>query len=161
MPTDIVPTSTNGAATNRLPRFNGEQLTITIDNDNFTDAKDFLIEKRNISELGIQLQNVGSSNGMSFEIYGNIDSSATAPAFALIGAGSRLAELGGCAWFWSLAVLLTMPLYFPGERMQASSGGLELLASPIGDTGREQVLAFGNTLVGRDGLGFNCPESLL
>ena len=66
---------------------------------------------------------------------------------SLIGAGFRLAELGGCAWFWSLAVLLTMPFYFPGERMQASSWGLELLASPIGDTGREQVLAFGNTLV--------------
>lgn len=83
MPTDIVPTSTNGADTNRLPRFDGEELAITIDNDSFTDAKDFLIEKRNISELGIQLQNIGATNGLSFEIYGNIDSSSTAPAFAL------------------------------------------------------------------------------
>ncbi len=66
---------------------------------------------------------------------------------SLIGAGSRVAELAGAAWFWSLAVLLTMPFYFPGERSLASSAGLDLLASPIGDAGRDQVLAFGDTLV--------------
>ena len=66
---------------------------------------------------------------------------------SLIRAGSRLAELGGAAWFWSLAVLLTIPFYFPGERTPAARAGLGLLVSPIGDAGREQVLTFGNTLV--------------
>lgn len=83
MPTTITPTPTNGAAQNRVPRRNGLESTITIDNDNFADSKDFLIEKRDIRTLGFQIQNSGSSNGLSFEIYGSIDPASTAPAFAL------------------------------------------------------------------------------
>ena len=83
MPTTITPTGTNGATQNRVPRNNGLESTITIDNDNFDDAHDFLIEKRDIRTLGFQIQNTGSSNGLSFEIYGSIDPASTAPAFAL------------------------------------------------------------------------------
>jgi len=83
LPIDIPTTDTNGSETYLICRRNGEQLNITIDNDNFDDAHDFLIEKRNLPELGIQIQNVGTTNGLSYEIYGNIDSATTAPAFAL------------------------------------------------------------------------------
>ena len=83
MPTTITPIATNGAGQNRVPRRNGLQSSITIDNDNFDDAKDFIIEKRDIRTLGFQIQNTGSSNGLSFEIYGSIDPAGTAPAFAL------------------------------------------------------------------------------
>ena len=67
---------------------------------------------------------------------------------SLIRTGSRLAELGGIAWFWSLIVLLCVPVYFPGMRTQAVKEGLELLAGPSGDLNRERVVGFGNTLVG-------------
>lgn len=67
---------------------------------------------------------------------------------SLIGTGSRLAELGGCAWFWSLAVLLAIPFYFPGERADATRSGLEVLASPGGDASRPHLLSWGDTLVG-------------
>jgi len=83
MPSTITPTATNGAAQNRVPRRNGLESTITIDNDNFEDAHDFLIEKRDIRTLGFQIQNDGATNGLSFEIYGSIDPASTAPAFAL------------------------------------------------------------------------------
>lgn len=84
MPTTITPTPTNGAAQNRVPRRNGLESSITIDNDNFEDAHDFLIEKRDIRTLTFQLENIGATgNGVSFEIYGSIDPASTAPAFAL------------------------------------------------------------------------------
>jgi len=83
MPTTITPTATNAANQTRVPRNNGSQPTITIDNDNFDDAHDFLIEKRDIRTLAFQIKNIGSSNGLSFEIYGSIDPASTAPAFAL------------------------------------------------------------------------------
>lgn len=83
MPTTITSTATNGAAQSRVPRRNGLESTITINNDNFDDVHDFLIEKRDIRTLGFQIQNTGSSNGLSFEIYGSIDPASTAPAFAL------------------------------------------------------------------------------
>lgn len=65
----------------------------------------------------------------------------------LVGTGFRLAELAGCAWFWSLAVLLVMPFYFPGERSQATEAGLTVLGSPFGDTGGGRVRALGGGLV--------------
>ena len=83
MVTSIVPTFTNNAQVSVIPRNNGEQLAIAIDNDAFADTKDFLIEKRDIAELGIQINNVGGANGLSFEIYGTIDPASTAPAFSL------------------------------------------------------------------------------
>jgi hypothetical protein len=66
---------------------------------------------------------------------------------SLIGAGSRSGELGGSAWFWSLAVLLAMPFYFPGERTQAAGAGLDYLTSPAPADSRESVLRFGGWLV--------------
>jgi len=83
MPTTITPVSTNGAQNLVLARKNGEEEPITIDNDAFADGKDFLIEKRDIPSLVLQIQNTGSSNGLAFEIYGSIDPASTAPAFAL------------------------------------------------------------------------------
>jgi len=81
MPTDIVPVQVKGAPVFVIPRNNGSQDAIVIDNDNFDDAQDFLIEKRKIQTLGIQIQNPGGANGLSFEIYGSIDPSEVAPAF--------------------------------------------------------------------------------
>ncbi len=66
---------------------------------------------------------------------------------SLIGTGSRPGELGGSAWFWSLAVLLAMPFYFPGERAEAARTGLDYLTSPVPDDSRTGVLRFGSALV--------------
>lgn len=66
---------------------------------------------------------------------------------SLIGAGSRLTELGGSAWLWCLGVLLTLPFYFPGERTAATRAGLELVASPLGDAAQIQVRSVGTALV--------------
>ena len=84
MATEIVMTYTEGPKANVISRFNGEEDNITIDNDNFTDAKDFYIEARNLPELLIQIENQGDTNGMSYEVYGSIDKSPTIPAFSLI-----------------------------------------------------------------------------
>ena len=67
---------------------------------------------------------------------------------ALIGVGSRLAELGGAAWFWSLVVLLSLPFYFPGERATAARSGVALLASPAGSGASERLEGFADRLVG-------------
>jgi len=83
MPTEIALVFTEGPKPNRITRFNGSETNITIDNDNFDDAHDFLIDKRQIDTLNFQIQNLGSSNGLSFEIYGSIDPAETAPPFAL------------------------------------------------------------------------------
>lgn len=83
MPTDIETTSTNAAGITLVSRHDGEQTPITVDNDNFDDAHDFLIEKRDIHDLGIQIHNTGATNGLSFEIYGSIVASETAPTFSL------------------------------------------------------------------------------
>lgn len=83
MPTEIELVFTEGPKSNRITRFNGAERNITIDNDNFDDAHDFLIDKRQIDTLNFQIKNIGSSNGLSFQIYGSIDSADTAPAFAL------------------------------------------------------------------------------
>ncbi len=84
MPTTITPTQTNGANVSVIPRNNGEEDSITIDNDNFDDAHDFIIEKRDIPELLIQLQNTGNTNTLSYEVYCSIDPSQTPPVFSLI-----------------------------------------------------------------------------
>ncbi len=75
---------TEGPKTNVIARFNGEEDNITIDNDNFADAKDFFIEARNLPEILIQLQNKGNANSMSYQVYGSIDKSETMPPFSLI-----------------------------------------------------------------------------
>lgn len=83
MPTTIAPTEINGADISAVPRNNGLQDAITIDNDAFADGKDFLIDKTDIQTLGFQIQNTGATNGLSFEIYGTIDPGSSAPAFNL------------------------------------------------------------------------------
>ena len=67
---------------------------------------------------------------------------------SLIGMGSRIAELGACGWLWSLALLLTLPFYFPGERERAARTGLAMLVSPASDEARGSLLSLGTTLVG-------------
>lgn len=74
---------TEGPKVNSITRFNGIQDDIAIDNNTFDDAHDFLIEKRNLPQLVIQLQNKGDTNSLSYEIYGSIDPSLSAPAFSL------------------------------------------------------------------------------
>lgn len=83
MPTTIELVYTEGPKPNKITRFNGEEDNITIDNNDFDDDNDFLIEKRNLLNLMIQLQNIGSTNSFSYEIYGSIDPSITPPAFDL------------------------------------------------------------------------------
>lgn len=83
MPTEIALVFTEGPKENRITRFNGSKLNIAIDNDNFDDAHDFLIDKRQIDTLDFQIKNIGDTNGLSFEIYGSIDPAIVAPAFAL------------------------------------------------------------------------------
>jgi len=51
------------------------------------------------------------------------------------------------AWLWSLLVLGSMPLYFPGERAQATASGLRLLTTPLGSAIGESVAAGGARLV--------------
>lgn len=84
MATEIELTFTQGPKPNTITRFNGEEDDVAIDNDSFNDAKDFYIEARNLPEVFIQLQNKGDTNGMSYEVYGSIDKSATLPPFSLI-----------------------------------------------------------------------------
>jgi hypothetical protein len=66
---------------------------------------------------------------------------------SLIGTGARAGELGGCGWFWSLALLLAMPFYFPGERAQAARSGLDYLTTPVAEAVRAPVLGFGAILI--------------
>lgn len=82
MPTEIDMVFTEGPKANSITRFNGIVDDIAIDNDSFNDSHDFLIEKRNLPQLVIQLQNKGNTNSLSYEIYGSIDPSDTAPAFS-------------------------------------------------------------------------------
>lgn len=84
MPQIIIPTQINGADISAVPRNNGLEDSITIDNDAFADGKDFLIDKSNIQTLAFQIQNTGGTNGLSFEIYGTIDPGSSAPSFNLM-----------------------------------------------------------------------------
>jgi len=80
--TTIQPEKTQGANKASIPRNNAIQPGIAIDNDSFDDAHDFLIDKREMQTLNFQIKNKGT-NGLSFEIYGSIDTSTVAPAFDL------------------------------------------------------------------------------
>jgi len=80
--TTIQPEKTQGANKASIPRNNAIQADIAINNDSFDDAHDFLIDKREMQTLNFQIKNKGA-NGLSFEIYGSIDTSTIAPAFDL------------------------------------------------------------------------------
>lgn len=67
---------------------------------------------------------------------------------SLIGGGFRLAELGGSGWFWSVVLLVALPLYFPGERGAAAHGGLTLLASPLSEAAQTRVISLGQRIIG-------------
>jgi predicted aspartyl protease len=66
---------------------------------------------------------------------------------SLIGVGSRLAELGGAAWFWSLALLLSVPFYFPAERLPAARAGIELLTGTRDGASTKPLVSFGEALI--------------
>jgi predicted aspartyl protease len=51
------------------------------------------------------------------------------------------------AWLWCLLVLVCIPLYFPGERAQATASGLRLLTTPLGPALGERVAAGGARMV--------------
>jgi len=50
------------------------------------------------------------------------------------------------AWIWSLAVLTSLPLYFPGERGPATEQGLRLFAAPLGESAALDLGALGERL---------------
>ena len=81
MPTTIAFTKILGQQKRVIPRNNGITDNITIDNDEYNDAHDFLIDKRNIEKLLMQIQNTGDTNSMSFEIFGTVSPSDPPPAF--------------------------------------------------------------------------------
>lgn len=66
---------------------------------------------------------------------------------SLVRGGARLAETGGCAWFWSLTVLLAMPFYFPGERADSVRSGLAYLTAPVSQESGSGVVRMGERLV--------------
>jgi hypothetical protein len=59
-----------------------------------------------------------------------------------------VASGGGSAWFWSLAVLLALPFYFPGERSDAAGAGLRFLVEPIPEASRGVILTLGDGMIG-------------
>jgi hypothetical protein len=60
--------------------------------------------------------------------------------------GARV--LGAALCLWSLAILLCLPRYFPGERIEATAGGLRFLAAPMGPRSAERLSRLGAGLVG-------------
>ncbi len=54
-------------------------------------------------------------------------------------------------WAWSLALLVCLPFYFPGERHTAADAGLRVLFAPLGEAAAGRVAAAGAALAG--GLG--------
>jgi len=71
------------------------------------------------------------------------------PALGLVSlfrGGTR--ALGAALWLWSLAVLLCLPRYFPGERIEATARGLRFLAAPMGPRSAEQLSRLGAGVVG-------------
>jgi hypothetical protein len=65
---------------------------------------------------------------------------------SLFRGGTR--ALGAALWLWSLAVLLCLPRYFPGERIEATARGLRFLAAPMGPRSAEQLSRLGAGVVG-------------
>ena len=65
----------------------------------------------------------------------------------LVRGGRRLGEIGSSAWLWSLAVLLALPFYFPGERSEATRAGLAYLTSPVAEESSGGVVRAGVRVV--------------
>jgi hypothetical protein len=65
---------------------------------------------------------------------------------SLFRGGAR--ALAAALWLWSLALLLCLPRYFPGERIEATARGLRFLAAPMGPRSAERVSWLGAGLVG-------------
>lgn len=55
------------------------------------------------------------------------------------------------SWLWSLLLLVSLPLYFPGERENATREGLRALGSLLGDQAAQQLGNAGGSLVERLG----------
>jgi hypothetical protein len=54
--------------------------------------------------------------------------------------------LAACFWAWPILVLIGLPAYFPGERSQALSTGLGVVASVHGPASAERAAELGETL---------------
>ncbi|MBW2273650.1 MAG: retropepsin-like domain-containing protein [Deltaproteobacteria bacterium] len=65
---------------------------------------------------------------------------------SLFGAGT--ASHGGAMWGWSLAVLLTLPAYHPGQRESATAEGLLLITAPLGDRAALSIAEAGRGAIG-------------
>lgn len=84
MATEIDQTPTNNIQFVKVRRNNGIIDSIAIDNDSFDDDHDFFLDIRDMLNFVMNIQNTGSTNGLSYEIYGSIDPQATQPTFNLI-----------------------------------------------------------------------------
>lgn len=56
--------------------------------------------------------------------------------------------LATAVWSWSLAVLLCLPLYFPGERAEATARGVRFMAAPLGAGGSDVLSRLAGELLG-------------
>jgi hypothetical protein len=73
---------------------------------------------------------------------------ATLPALGLRGLlAGRPAAWPTAAWVWALVLLVGLPLYFPGERGDATEAGLRMLAAPAGRRVAASVGAAGSRIV--------------
>jgi len=65
---------------------------------------------------------------------------------SLLGAGT--AAHAWSIWGWSLAVLLILPAYHPGERESATTEGLLLMAAPLGESAALAIAETGRSAIG-------------
>lgn len=84
MPKTIQVTKILGQQKRVMPRAIGNEDSITIDNDVFDDAHDFIIDKRNIEKLLFTIQNSGLVSSLDFEIFSTITPDSTPPPFTLV-----------------------------------------------------------------------------
>ena len=71
------------------------------------------------------------------------------PILGLAGrAGPRRLAPVGAAWLWCVLLLVSLPLYFPGERDEAAREGFRTLGSVLGAGAAQQLGSAGGFLVG-------------
>jgi len=136
LPTIITPTQVNGAKKLVLARNNGLEDAIAVDSDSFADDLDFLVDKRSIPALLVQIQNTGATNGLSFEVYGTIDPGTTAPAFTLKDWELVTSGSGNIALTNNKIFDLTLYYTFILIRLKRQSAGLDTTAKIVTTSGR-------------------------
>lgn len=74
----------------------GAPYSVEVNNDAYEDT--CIIDARGCSEVDVQIQNTGSTNGLTYELYGLLEETASPPAFdatkySLIGSAANVAAL--------------------------------------------------------------------